>query len=523
MIVDWAAQKTIWDHVLTTHLANTGGKEKKGKAKLLAGKAVVITEAYLNPEPVQYAIDLIMFEQYGATAVWRTSSANLVGLGTDVFSPLPSNSTSLHDASPQPQLSNEPTFSPSRSIHPARTTSAEPSLPLIISPSRPESMLILDLGYSFCHVIPIINSQPHLASIRRLELGGKMLINLLKETLSFRQLDMMDESWLISHLFEKVSFVAAEEGKRIYGGREKVEEVGKKEAKEWSYEDLLLLDKFGRKGVGLVWRLPDYKGGGCKKEGREREKARYGYVQQGPGSRDEKDGERGKRRKMQDEESEFIFSSTSAFPTRSEDDEGEEEGEQGDPQSLNLTSERYSIIEHLFNPSSLSLDQQPLPELILSSISSLPTSLAGAGDMMWSNIILSGGLANIVGMRTRLYNELRPLAPADVPIRIFPDKGLDKSLLAIRAGVMWAIEFSAKEAVKREKGAGGKKGKRRKNAIADNIKDGNQGGGGGVRARWITYSQWSNPPMMGGGAPSESDIAKAANKVFYPIKLDRGN
>ncbi|KAJ1572983.1 hypothetical protein NDA12_002044 [Ustilago hordei] len=286
VIVDWAAQKRIWDHVLTNHLVKTeggSGSGKKGKGKLLAGKAVVITEAYLNPEPVQSAIDLMLFEQYGTQAVWRTTSADLIGVGSDVFSP----SIPPRPITPPEEVKIESTATSSSSkppLRPARSSDAtEPSLSRISFPSRPQSLLVVDLGYSFCHAIPIINSQPHTASIRRLELGGKMLTNLLKETLSFGQLDMMDESWLMSHIFARTSFVAAEVGRRVYGGRRErveseLERIGAMSAGEWSYEDLLLLEKYrgrykekgGGKQVRLEWRLPDY-GGNSRRGERERE------------------------------------------------------------------------------------------------------------------------------------------------------------------------------------------------------------------------------------------------------------
>ncbi len=84
-----------------------------------------------------------------------------------------------------------------------------------------------------------------------------MLINLLKETLSFKQLDMMDESWLVTRIFERTAFVAGGGvGYRVrIGGSESVERVlkriGEKKAGEWTYEDLLLLRRYGNgKGKG---------------------------------------------------------------------------------------------------------------------------------------------------------------------------------------------------------------------------------------------------------------------------------
>lgn len=554
IVVDWQAQKTIWDHVLTEHLGKLEGEGKK-KGKLLAGKAVIVTEAYANLEHSQHATDLLLFEHYGAQAVWRATPADLVGLGTDVFRPDRPTSPAVEEgARPILPAEEDVSASPIRRPSRAAASSTEPStsVPRLIQSSRPESMLVLDLGYSFCHAIPLIRGQPHYPSIRRLELGGKMLVNLLKETLSFQQLDMMDESWLMSHIFSRTSFVAARVGSRVYGGDGKVEQEFRRiqatEPAEWSYEDLLLMQKFaGRKGkggrIGLTWSLPDY-GGRAGREGRDR--ARYGYIAEGPDPAPYRSGQRGegedrqhKRPKLDPEEalleweSSFIaaspqhHSNPAKQPRATSSDDEEEAEEKEDLQTLHLSSERFSMLEHLFNPSSLGLDQKALPDLVLDSITHLCSSspsLKSAGEMMWSNIVLVGGLSNAPGMRRRLMHELRPLAPADVPLRIYPEvagRGMvNASMIAIKAGVAYACEVSAKEAIARGRGGvaggakkAGKKGKGRPSRAAaevDEVGNGRERGG----ERWLTYAQWMNPGSGSNG--SDSDIVKAANKVFYP-------
>lgn len=546
VIVDWAAQKQIWDHVFANHLAKLpGGAGRKGK--LLQGKAVVVTETYVNLEPVQYAMDLLLFEQYGAQAVWRTTAAGLVGLGGGevVRSQSPRASTVAADPKAEhasgstpdetaPEHNDTPAEASTSKASPKRpartprasTSSTEPvpaSIPRILPPPLPQAALILDLGYSYCHAIPIRHSQPHLPSIRRLELGGKMLINLLKETLSFQQLDMMDESWLMSHIFARTSFVAGSVGRRGAGNQAEVlERVWGKDAVEWSYEDLLALERYGRrrrgeKSVRVTWSLPDY--GGGVKSGKERDRARYGYILDGPdpaplhGSKlsDELDRKRPKLDPLSWESS-FIAaaSSTTTRPqpiTTNADDED-------DTQTLTLSTERFSIVETLFNPTSLSLDQQPLPLLVRDAISSLSNSTLpharAAADMMWSNIILVGGLANVVGMKRRLENELRSLAPIDVGVRIWDARHAD--LVAVKSGVALACELSAKEAVRREAKGGGEGGRGKKKArkSRSGASMDEQEGGEGVGGRWLTYAQW----MIAGG--SEAEVVRAANAVFYP-------
>ncbi|SNX85245.1 related to ARP6 - Actin-related protein [Melanopsichium pennsylvanicum] len=594
IVVDWAAQKTIWDHVLTNHLAKVVGRDKAKGRKLLSGKAVIITESYCNLEPAQQAIDLLLYEQYGASAIWRTTPAQLVGLGTDIHrsefsasSAIAANSQSdpidvdeerdqtataaAHDT----RSEDKDTIRARRVRTPRQPTtntnsidSAISNVPRLITIPRPQCMLILDLSYSACHAIPLIHGNLHYPSIRRLELGGKMLINLLKERLSFQQLDMMDESWLMTHIFAKTSFVAAEVGRRVYGSDERMtaeaEMIMGKEAAEWTYEDLLLLEKYGKKrksrsGVGeakedksvtVTWSLPDYGGGATTKGGPEaRDRARYGYIASGPNpppyqstfASAESQGSR-KRQRIHDSildwDSSFIASSSSTSTQQSrsssQTDSEEEEEEKQDEQHLHLGSERFSILEHLFNPLSLGLDQKALPELIQDSIASVGATYSqSAADMMWGNIILTGGLGNAVGMRRRLRNELRPLAPADVELRIWPQdeeqRLEDASMIPIKAGVGLACDISVREMLKREKqaanGAEGGKGvgrgkKKIKGRQSRGLSEGEREQDveeTDKKGRWLTYAQWMNPIS---GASNDVDLVRSANMVFYPPPQD---
>jgi actin-related protein 6 len=54
--------------------------------------------------------------------------------------------------------------------------------------------LIIDSGYSFTHITPIFNGAPVAAGIRRINVGGKVLTNFLKEIVSFRYWNMMEAS-----------------------------------------------------------------------------------------------------------------------------------------------------------------------------------------------------------------------------------------------------------------------------------------------------------------------------------------
>jgi len=83
------------------------------------------------------------------------------------------------------------------------------------SSSHPESVLartgygiVVDSGFSFTHIVPFVLGQPHTNCIRRIDVGGKMLTNYLKETISFRHWNMMDEYLLVNDIKEKACSIS---------------------------------------------------------------------------------------------------------------------------------------------------------------------------------------------------------------------------------------------------------------------------------------------------------------------------
>ncbi|KIM53456.1 hypothetical protein SCLCIDRAFT_1222774 [Scleroderma citrinum Foug A] len=72
----------------------------------------------------------------------------------------------------------------------------------------PECSLIVDSGFSFTHVVPIINHQIQWHAVKRLDVGGKLLTNQLKEVVSYRQWNMMDETYIMNHVKESCCYVS---------------------------------------------------------------------------------------------------------------------------------------------------------------------------------------------------------------------------------------------------------------------------------------------------------------------------
>ena len=52
--------------------------------------------------------------------------------------------------------------------------------------SKPLCCLVVDSGYSFTHIIPYIKGSKYRKGIMRIDVGGKLLTNHLKEVISYR-------------------------------------------------------------------------------------------------------------------------------------------------------------------------------------------------------------------------------------------------------------------------------------------------------------------------------------------------
>ncbi|KAK7200159.1 actin-like protein [Novymonas esmeraldas] len=92
--------------------------------------------------------------------------------------------------------------------------------------------IVVDAGFSATTVVPYLDFIPVQSSIVRLDVGGKVLTNRLKECLSFSQVNVMEDTWLLNHVKERCCLVAPHPRRSLahYAalwegrGREEVEE-----------------------------------------------------------------------------------------------------------------------------------------------------------------------------------------------------------------------------------------------------------------------------------------------------------
>ncbi|KAF8193221.1 actin-like protein ARP6 [Mycena galopus ATCC 62051] len=151
-VVDWDAEKAVWDGILSDEVLNVNPTES----------TILMTEPYFNLPKIQDVYDQFIFEEYEFQAHLRSTPASLIPYGT-LF--------------------------------------AQPGLP------SPECMLVVDSGFSFTHVVPLMEGKVVWNAVKRLDVGGKLLTNQLKELVSFRQWNMMDETYIMNHVKETCCFV----------------------------------------------------------------------------------------------------------------------------------------------------------------------------------------------------------------------------------------------------------------------------------------------------------------------------
>ena len=89
-------------------------------------------------------------------------------------------------------------------------------------------MLVVDAGFSFTHIVPIMGGTVLWSAVKRcvvlssgdvrtsyevdtrIDVGGKLLTNHLKELVSFRQWNMMEETYIVNDAKEKCCYVSTQ-------------------------------------------------------------------------------------------------------------------------------------------------------------------------------------------------------------------------------------------------------------------------------------------------------------------------
>lgn len=153
-------QRDIWAHLLSSLLfpqrPNLGGPSHS---------SLLLTEPLFSLPSVQRATDELVFEDLGFAALYVADSPSLAH---------------LYEASRRPSG----------------------------LASKAQCSLVVDCGFSFTHAAPVFQNFTLNYAVKRIDLGGKALTNYLKELVSYRSVNVMDETFLMDDVKERLCFVS---------------------------------------------------------------------------------------------------------------------------------------------------------------------------------------------------------------------------------------------------------------------------------------------------------------------------
>ena len=261
-------------------------------------------------------------------------------------------------------------------------------------PRAQECLLVIDSGYSHTVITPLYDGFPIQRAIRRVDLGGKHLTNLLKEVVSLRYFDLHQDTKIVNDIKEDVCFVSSNykmDMEQTWKGNtarwRKSENTAPPALEDNAENDgAMEIDKPSSSSPpcpvpdppGLIdYVLPD---GFRIPRGFSRPHDPLAY----------------RKQKRQAKE-----------PSSASD--------VGDEISMTLGSERFSIPEILFTPSDIGSRQPGIAEAVMQSLSVLPPALQAT---LLSNILVVGGNARMKGFVRRIQDELRMLAPVEYEVRV---------------------------------------------------------------------------------------------------------
>lgn len=153
-LVNWDVQRQLFDYMFSKESLKVDSNEVN----------LVITEPIFNFTSIKECLDEILFEEHQFTALSRNRAAELVDIKHCV---------------------EEDT-------------------------TKPLCTLVVDSGFSFTHIIPVCKGEILNKSVKRIDVGGKVMTNYLKEIISYRQLHVLDETYVMNQVKEDCCFVSTD-------------------------------------------------------------------------------------------------------------------------------------------------------------------------------------------------------------------------------------------------------------------------------------------------------------------------
>jgi|MDTB01.1.fsa_nt_gb actin-related protein 6 len=163
-----AVEIEIWDRLFHKELKSSPGNWGSQEHDY-GGESLILTDAPFTPVSLQNDMNEVIFEHYGFGEYLRRPAAWFSGY----------------------MFEQEVQRGDRKAVHSSCCT-------------------VVDSGFSFTHIFPFVDGKCVKNGVKRVNVGGKLLTNYLKEVVSYRQWNMMDEFKLMDQVKEDLCFVSTD-------------------------------------------------------------------------------------------------------------------------------------------------------------------------------------------------------------------------------------------------------------------------------------------------------------------------
>ncbi|KAL3943590.1 MAG: hypothetical protein SGBAC_002334 [Bacillariaceae sp.] len=273
----------------------------------------------------------------------------------------------------------------------------------------------IDLGWSSTLVVPSFKKKPVTpTAIRRMPIGGRHMINMLKYYMSYRQYNLMEQEILMREVFESLSFIALD-----FGHEMKIAQYTPAGRRHYDRDFILPDYQTSHRGstrlpLALKREIEMQQAGTAMDEEADDEEEDEDFMDEDSDGIDDSGGEEDAEENA-DSEDETEQDKRTRLLREREERERSKKAQEEEEQVLLVSVERFTVPEVLFRPQDAGMQSQlvGLAVAVMQAVEACPEPYHPA---LYRSIFITGGVANIPNLKERLETELRTLVSPDYQV-----------------------------------------------------------------------------------------------------------
>jgi actin-related protein len=189
LLVNGDLEVSIWDKMFSKQYLNISDYSSHG---------ILVTEHFNSPTTCRYTLTEIIFEEFGFDRVVISPGQQLVPFSFNAGQePIPLSLADTQEGCFT--LKHKPKrkvgLSDFRNVKSWKIGDVSCE-----TPERPPCQIVVDVGHQTTWIVPLYNEIPLETAVMRIDLGGANVSSLLRQFLSYRQIDLERNELLIHHV-----------------------------------------------------------------------------------------------------------------------------------------------------------------------------------------------------------------------------------------------------------------------------------------------------------------------------------